>query len=299
MSASTTISQKMPATPTKLATIGPATSATMKDPPMVMPTSAIALVRFSSAVRSATSARMTEPTAPAPCSARPTMTPSIEVDSAATALPIANRIRPMNDHHLAADFVGEETEWNLQEPLREPINAERFADQVRIGAGEVARIGREHRIDHEQAEQPHGEDGRERKGGAEFLSFHRCLSRPSPAPQRRTGRDANALPPPVNCDGLPPGLRRVIDPPNSSTLQSEKRKIMKPDTHPDYHTIKVVMTDGTEFTTRTTWGKPGDTLHLDIDPKSHPAWTGGQQHLLDRGGRLSRFQKKFSGFLKT
>jgi large subunit ribosomal protein L31 len=47
-----------------------------------------------------------------------------------------------------------------------------------------------------------------------------------------------------------------------------------------------------------TWGNPGDTLHLDIDPKSHPAWTGGQQHLLDRGGRLSRFQKKFEGFLK-
>src|SRR5579864_1642906 len=76
-------------------------------------------------------------------------------------------------------------------------------------------------------------------------------------------------------------------------------KAMKSDTHPDYHTIKVVMTDGTEFTTRTTWGKPGDTLHLDIDPKSHPAWTGGQQHLVDRGGRLSRFQKKFSGFIKS
>jgi large subunit ribosomal protein L31 len=75
-------------------------------------------------------------------------------------------------------------------------------------------------------------------------------------------------------------------------------KAMKTETHPNYHTIKVVMTDGTEFTTRSTWGKPGDTLHLDIDPKSHPAWTGGQQHLVDRGGRLSRFQKKFSGFLK-
>jgi large subunit ribosomal protein L31 len=73
---------------------------------------------------------------------------------------------------------------------------------------------------------------------------------------------------------------------------------MKTDTHPDYHLVKVIMTDGTEFTTRTTWGKPGDTLHLDVDPKSHPAWTGGQQQLLDRGGRLSRFQKKFSGFLK-
>jgi large subunit ribosomal protein L31 len=73
---------------------------------------------------------------------------------------------------------------------------------------------------------------------------------------------------------------------------------MKSDIHPDYHTVKVVMTDGTEFTTRTTWGKPGDTLQLDIDPKSHPAWTGGQQQLMDRGGRLSRFNKKFEGFLK-
>ena len=70
---------------------------------------------------------------------------------------------------------------------------------------------------------------------------------------------------------------------------------MKADIHPDYHTVKVVMTDGTEFTTRSTWGKSGDKLQLDIDPKSHPAWTGGQQHLLDRGGRLSRFEKKFAG----
>src|SRR5262249_59679836 len=70
---------------------------------------------------------------------------------------------------------------------------------------------------------------------------------------------------------------------------------MKPDLHPDYHTIKVVMTDGTEFTTRSTWGKEGDTMHLDIDPKSHPAWTGGQQQLVDRGGRLSRVPKKFVG----
>jgi large subunit ribosomal protein L31 len=34
-------------------------------------------------------------------------------------------------------------------------------------------------------------------------------------------------------------------------------------------------------------------LHLDIDPTTHPAWTGGAQHLLDRGGRLSRFNSRF------
>src|SRR6059058_5892830 len=71
---------------------------------------------------------------------------------------------------------------------------------------------------------------------------------------------------------------------------------MKAEIHPNYHTITVVMTDGTEYQTRSTWGKEGDKLNLDIDPKSHPAWTGGSQQLLDRGGRVSRFQKKFSGF---
>jgi large subunit ribosomal protein L31 len=71
---------------------------------------------------------------------------------------------------------------------------------------------------------------------------------------------------------------------------------MKKDIHPKYHTINVVMTDGTKFQTRSTYGKEGDTLNLDIDPKSHPAWTGGQQQLVDRGGRVSKFKQKF-GFL--
>ena len=72
---------------------------------------------------------------------------------------------------------------------------------------------------------------------------------------------------------------------------------MKKDIHPDYHTIRVVMTDGTEYQTRSTYGEEGATLNLDIDPKTHPAWTGGGQQLLDRGGRLSRFKSKFNTFL--
>ena len=50
---------------------------------------------------------------------------------------------------------------------------------------------------------------------------------------------------------------------------------MKKEIHPDYHKITVVMTDGTEFETYSTYGSEGDTLKLDIDPKTHPAWTGG------------------------
>jgi len=70
---------------------------------------------------------------------------------------------------------------------------------------------------------------------------------------------------------------------------------MKKDTHPDYHMITVAMTDGTTSRTRSTYGAEGDTLTLDIDPTTHPAWTGGTGALLDRGGRVSRFKKKYDG----
>ena len=70
---------------------------------------------------------------------------------------------------------------------------------------------------------------------------------------------------------------------------------MKTEIHPDYHTINVKMTDGTIFQTRTTWGKEGDQMSLDIDPTVHPAWTGGSAKLLDTGGRVSKFKNKYSG----
>lgn len=73
---------------------------------------------------------------------------------------------------------------------------------------------------------------------------------------------------------------------------------MKSEGHPDYHFITIQMTDGTRYQTRSTYGKPGDTLALDIDPKVHPAWTGGTQTLMDRGGRVSRFNDKFAGFVR-
>lgn len=72
---------------------------------------------------------------------------------------------------------------------------------------------------------------------------------------------------------------------------------MKADIHPDYHKVTVVMTDGTEIETFSTYGSEGDRIVLDIDPNTHPAWTGGSQHLIDRGGRLSKFKKKFDGFI--
>jgi large subunit ribosomal protein L31 len=69
---------------------------------------------------------------------------------------------------------------------------------------------------------------------------------------------------------------------------------MKKDIHPDYHEITVQMTDGTEYTTRSTYGEPGDTLRLDIDPKTHPAYTG-QHRLIDTGGQVAKFNKRYEG----
>ena len=73
---------------------------------------------------------------------------------------------------------------------------------------------------------------------------------------------------------------------------------MKKNIHPNYHKIKVIMTDGSNFETKSTWGKEGETLKLDIDSKSHSAWIGGIQKILDKG-RVSKFNKKFSNLRST
>jgi len=70
---------------------------------------------------------------------------------------------------------------------------------------------------------------------------------------------------------------------------------MKKDIHPDYHEITIVMTDGSEYKTRSTYGKEGTTMRLDIDPKTHPAWTG-EHRLVDSGGQVAKFNKRFASF---
>ena len=68
---------------------------------------------------------------------------------------------------------------------------------------------------------------------------------------------------------------------------------MKKNIHPEYHSIKVGMTDGTEFTTKSTYGKEGEVLKLDVDPASHPAWTGGNAQIRENAVQVARFKKKF------
>lgn len=63
--------------------------------------------------------------------------------------------------------------------------------------------------------------------------------------------------------------------------------------HPAYHTVTIQMTDGTTYQTRSTYGKEGDTIQLDVDPKTHPAWVGGVN--LRKTGRLESFTNRFGG----
>lgn len=68
---------------------------------------------------------------------------------------------------------------------------------------------------------------------------------------------------------------------------------MKEGIHPDYHKITVKMTNGETFETRSTYGKEGDTLQLDVDPHTHPAWTGGGAFVNKKAGKVADFNKKF------
>lgn len=73
---------------------------------------------------------------------------------------------------------------------------------------------------------------------------------------------------------------------------------MKKDIHPDYHEIVVKMTDGSTFKTFSTYGKEGDELLLDVDRKTHPAWTG-KSFLNQKAGNVAKFTQKFGSLFSV
>ena len=70
---------------------------------------------------------------------------------------------------------------------------------------------------------------------------------------------------------------------------------MKQAIHPKYHEVTVVCGCGNTFKTRSTY--KGDILRLEICSNCHPFYTG-KQKLIDSGGRVERFQRKYAGFKK-
>ena len=65
---------------------------------------------------------------------------------------------------------------------------------------------------------------------------------------------------------------------------------MKQGIHPDYHAVQVTCSCGSTFVTRST--ADGDHMTVDVCSKCHPFYTG-KQKILDTGGRVARFEKRY------
>jgi large subunit ribosomal protein L31 len=65
---------------------------------------------------------------------------------------------------------------------------------------------------------------------------------------------------------------------------------MKPEIHPAYGETTVTCGCGNTFVTRST--AKGGEIHTDVCSNCHPFYTG-KQKILDTGGRVARFEKRF------
>lgn len=66
---------------------------------------------------------------------------------------------------------------------------------------------------------------------------------------------------------------------------------MKADIHPKYEAMTATCSCGNVIQTRSVLGKD---MHLDVCSACHPFYTG-KQKMLDSGGRVDRFNKRFAG----
>ena len=64
---------------------------------------------------------------------------------------------------------------------------------------------------------------------------------------------------------------------------------MKPEIHPEYSAVTVTCSCGHSFETKSTHG---EDLSVEVCSQCHPFYTG-KQKMIDSGGRVDRFRKKF------
>jgi large subunit ribosomal protein L31 len=70
---------------------------------------------------------------------------------------------------------------------------------------------------------------------------------------------------------------------------------MKAEIHPNYTVMSVDCSCGNSFETRSTLGKG---MHVDVCSECHPFYTG-KQKIVDTGGRIDRFTKRFGSRIAT
>jgi large subunit ribosomal protein L31 len=70
---------------------------------------------------------------------------------------------------------------------------------------------------------------------------------------------------------------------------------MRADIHPNYVEITANCSCGAEIKTRSTLGH---NIHLDVCSSCHPFYTG-KQKIVDAGGRVDKFRKRFGARTAT
>ena len=68
------------------------------------------------------------------------------------------------------------------------------------------------------------------------------------------------------------------------------REIMKKDIHPEYVATTVTCTCGNQFTTKST--VTSGAISVEVCYNCHPFYTG-KQKIMDTGGRVARFEKRY------
>jgi large subunit ribosomal protein L31 len=81
-------------------------------------------------------------------------------------------------------------------------------------------------------------------------------------------------------------LRELVD----SAANDISRFPMKAGIHPDYKVIAVTCTCGNKFETRST---SGQDLQVEVCSNCHPFYTG-KQKIVDTGGRVDKFRKRYA-----
>jgi large subunit ribosomal protein L31 len=97
-------------------------------------------------------------------------------------------------------------------------------------------------------------------------------------------RQVPASPPPL----FEPGAAPILRDPFSDRFPQVSA--MKSGIHPDYKQIKVTCSCGNVFETRSTLG---EDLQIEVCSNCHPFYTG-KQKIVDTGGRVDRFRKKYA-----
>lgn len=72
-------------------------------------------------------------------------------------------------------------------------------------------------------------------------------------------------------------------------MPGSPQTLMKPDIHPEYHTITVSCACGNSFTTGSTLGHD---LSVEVCSACHPFYTG-KQKIVDSTGRVEKFRQKY------